>query len=197
MLDYLLTHLDVLLNQIDGFNTTLATSSLALPFACEASWVTGKWKKLEEYVARASEMLKGNFSVEVGRALLALAREEKGAFTQILDDMRRRTARSLSTTNTASLQACHDVLLKLHALTEVGTIGGIAGQGAFDKSVFAASLDRRLDLLGACSSDKQYLLGLRRAAMQLSKCVLKLSIGISLLTSVPEPFPALTSHRRG
>ncbi|KAL8900267.1 MAG: hypothetical protein Q9207_005780 [Kuettlingeria erythrocarpa] len=174
---------DVLLNQIDGFKASLANSPLSIPFACEASWVTGKWNKLEDYLAQASETLKGNFSIGVGRALLALAKGEKDVFAQILDNVRRRTARSLSATNTSSLQACHDILLKLHALTELETIGGLPKRGRLDKTALLVSLDRRLDLLGAFNSDKQYLLGLRRAAMQLSREFTDFDIASSWLTS--------------
>lgn len=172
MFQLLLTRLDVLLNQIDGFKVSSAASSLSLPFACEASWVTSKWSKLEEYIAHVPGSLNGNFNIEVGRALLALAKNEKEDSAQILDDVRRRTARSLSATNTASLQACHDALLKLHALTEIEAIGGVRKHGSVDKPTLVRSLNQRLDLLGALSSDKQYLLGLRRAAMQLSRFVL-------------------------
>ena len=145
--------------------------SLPLPFACEASWITGKWDKLEKYIAHSPKSLNSNFSIGIGRALLALAKNEKEAFAQILDEVRRKSAKNLSLTNTASLQACHDVLLKLHAVTEIEAIGNARKHGSFDKSALLASLNHRLDLLGAFSSDKQYLLGLRRATMQLSRFV--------------------------
>ncbi|KAL8809103.1 MAG: hypothetical protein Q9200_003724 [Gallowayella weberi] len=159
---------DVLLNQIDGLKQIPTQFPIALPFACEASWVTGKWDRLEEYLGYASEELNGNFNVGVGRALLELAKNQKDAFIKILDDVRRRTAKSLSTTNTASLQACHEILLKLHALTEIEIIGGTRKHRLIDKLSLAVTLEQRLDLLGAFNSDKQFLLGLRRAAMQLS-----------------------------
>ncbi|KAL8729547.1 MAG: hypothetical protein Q9166_004627 [cf. Caloplaca sp. 2 TL-2023] len=174
---------DVLLNQIDGFEQASAKSPIALPFACEASWVTGKWNRLEEYLKHASDTLNGNFNIGVGRALLALARNEKENFAQIVDDVRRRTAKSLSTTNIASLQACHDVLLKLHALTEIEAIGGIRKHGSLDKVSLSLSLEQRLDLLGAFNSDKQFLLGLRRAAMHLSRDFSNNDIASAWLTS--------------
>lgn len=162
---------DVLLNQIDGFKLSSTNTLTTLPFACEASWVTGKWDKLEEYLAHAPETLNGSFNIGVGRALLALGKDSKEVFAKCLDDVRRRTARSLSATNTASLQACHDVLLKLHALTEIEAIGGRQSHGSLNKPALAASLDQRLELLGPFISNKQYVLGLRRAAMQLSRQV--------------------------
>ncbi|KAL9604378.1 MAG: hypothetical protein Q9219_000566 [cf. Caloplaca sp. 3 TL-2023] len=174
---------DVLLNQIDSFRVSSTTPSLPLSFACEASWVTGKWSKLEDYLGHTPASSINNFNVGVGHALLALAKDGKEDFTQILDDVRRKTARSLSTTNTASLQACHDTLLKLHALTEIEAIGGVWKHGSFDKLALITSLDQRLELLGAFSSDKQYLLGLRRAAMQLSRDFSNSDIASAWLTS--------------
>ncbi|KAI4170794.1 MAG: hypothetical protein LQ343_004683 [Gyalolechia ehrenbergii] len=174
---------DVLLNQIDSFNISSVSSSSPLPFACEASWVTGKWSKLEKYLAHAPASLNGNFNIGVGRALLALAKNEKENFVKILDDVRRRTAKRLSATNTVSLQACHDVLLKLHALTEIEAIGRGPKHGSLDRPTMVASLNQRLDLLGAFSSGKQYLLGLRRAAMQLSRDFSNMDIASAWLTS--------------
>lgn len=161
---------DVMLNHINGLELASASSPVMLPFACEASWVTGKWEKLDEYVGRASKASGGSFNVEVGRALLALARKEKEAFVQIVDEVRRKTVKSLSPANTASLQACHDVLLKLHALTEIEAISAEEKHDdSTDKSALVVSLEQRLDLLGAFNSDKQFLLGLRRAVMQSSR----------------------------
>ncbi|KAL8939500.1 MAG: hypothetical protein Q9216_003328 [Gyalolechia sp. 2 TL-2023] len=174
---------DVLLNQVDGFNISSVSSSLPFPFACEASWVTGKWKKLEDYLAYTPASLNGNFNIGVGRALLALAKNEKDNFVKILDDVRRRTTKRLSATNTASLQACHDALLKLHALTEIEAIAGRRKHDSLDKLTMVGSLNQRLDLLGAFSSDKQYLLGLRRAAMQLSEDFSDLDVASAWLTS--------------
>ncbi|KAL9586349.1 MAG: hypothetical protein Q9212_000967 [Teloschistes hypoglaucus] len=162
---------DLLLNHIDSFRATLTSPTVLLPFACEASWVTGKWDKLRGYLAHVPQSLNGNFNIGVGRTLLALAKDPKEAFAHTLDDIRRRTAKTLNATNTASLQACHDVLLKLHALTEVEAIGGIRKHDVPDTSTLVASLDHRLELLGPFMSDKQYVLGLRRAAMQLSRQV--------------------------
>ncbi|KAL8735716.1 MAG: hypothetical protein Q9181_002719 [Wetmoreana brouardii] len=169
--------------QHDGFNLPPSKSLTPLPFACEASWVTGNWNRLEEYLADAPEILNGDFNIGVGRALLAHARDSKEAFVHSLDDVRHRTAKSLSVTNTASLQACHDVLLKLHALTEIEAIAGIHKHGSLDKSALVVSLGQRLDMLGPFISDKQYVLGLRRAAMQLSSDFSNRDIASAWLTS--------------
>ncbi len=155
----------MLLNQIDGFQPSQASTTLSLPFAAEASWVTGKWSKLREYLSPSREALGGDFNVRMGGALLALAQGELHKFSEALKNLRHTTARSLSTTNTASLQACHEAMLRFHAITEVEAISSARAE----KSSLLSSLEKRLDILGAFVSEKQYLLGLRRATMQLSE----------------------------
>lgn len=142
---------------------------LSLPFAAEACWVTGKWEKLREYLSLAAETSDGDFNVGIGRALLALSEGRVDGFSDILAHLRRHTARSLSTTNTASLQDCHDLLLRFHALSEMETISGVQNIGKAEKYDVMVSMNQRLDVLGPFLSDKQYLLGLRRATMQLSR----------------------------
>ena len=142
---------------------------MSLPFATEASWVTGKWDKLKGYLSMSTEASDGDFNVGVGRALLALSEDNIGQFSIVLDQLRRNTARGLSATNTTSLQGCHDSLLKFHALAEIEMIGSAGDMDKTKKSSLVISMGQRLDVLGPFVSDKQYLLGLRRAAMQLSK----------------------------
>jgi serine/threonine-protein kinase ATR len=110
------------------------------------------------------------FNVGVGRALLALRRGDTDQFTQMLECLRAETAKDLSPTSSSSLHACHDILVKLHTLYEIEAISGVsAGPLNGRKEVIIDNLDRRLEILGAYTSDKQYLLGIRRAVMQLSR----------------------------
>ena len=60
-------------------------------------------------------------------------------------------------------------MLKFHVLTEMEMISGIGKMDQASKSRLSKSLNIRLDALGPFLSDKQYILGLRRAAMQVSK----------------------------
>ena len=162
---------DVLLNQIEGFQPSQASNQLSLPFAVEASWVTGKWAKLRKYLTQSNLALGGEFNVGVGRALLALSQDETERFMNILDTLRQNIAKSLSTTNTTSLQSCHDPMLQFHVLTEMEAISGVRTKDDVEKPGLVRSLNQRLDVLGAFLSDKQYTLGLRRATMQVSKWV--------------------------
>lgn len=110
-----------------------------------------------------------DFNVGVGRALLALRSKQAEQFKQIIESLRAGVAKELSPTSTSSLHACHDDLIKLHVLYEIEAISGISAHPSADRSAILANLDRRLDILGAYTSDKHYLLGIRRAVMQLSR----------------------------
>lgn len=112
-----------------------------------------------------------DFNVGVGRALLALRRREVSEFQSIIGVLRESLAKSLSPSATTSIQACHDQLVKLHALYEIEAISGMNSTATLDREVILENLDRRLDIIGAYTSDKQYLLGVRRAAMTLSRYV--------------------------
>jgi serine/threonine-protein kinase ATR len=70
---------------------------------------------------------------------------------------------------TASLAACHDTMLKLHVLTELEMIAGTDEDKSVERAEIIQSLNRRIVVIGAYLNDKQYVLGIRRAAMRLSK----------------------------
>lgn len=110
-----------------------------------------------------------DFNLGIGKALLALRHKQGQDFMEIIENLRATIARGLSPTATASLHASHDHLVKLHTLYELEAISGMASYPSPDREVVLDNLDRRLDILGAYTSDKQYLLGVRRAAMELSK----------------------------
>jgi serine/threonine-protein kinase ATR len=162
---------DSILNYVDGFHASNSLSSSTLPFATEAAWSAGKWMQLERILASSNTRTTAfsDFNVGVGRALLALRSKDTAEFRNIIATLRESLARGLSPSSTTSLQACHDTLVKLHALYEIETISGLAPQGIPNRPVILENLDRRLDIIGAYTSDKQYLLGLRRATMSLSR----------------------------
>lgn len=142
---------------------------MALPFAVEASWVTGKWVKLKAYLEERSGTASGVFNVGIGEALIALYERNDTRFLEILYTLRKDTAKDLTKSNTVSLQACHDAMLKLHAVTEIELLSGLAPGSMPDKPTMMSTLNQRFNLIGAFLSDRQYLLGIRRAAMQLSR----------------------------
>ena len=110
-----------------------------------------------------------DFNVGVGRALLALRHRKATEFQTIIATLRETLAKSLTASATASIQACHDQLVKLHALYEIESISSMNAQVIPNREAILENMDRRLEIIGAYTSDKQYLLGIRRAAMTLSR----------------------------
>ena len=156
---------------MDGFHANNSLSSSTLPFAAEAAWSSGKWEQLERLLASSPVVSSHafiDFNVGVGRALLALRHGKSAEFLTIIGSLREALAKSMSPSTTASIHACHEHLVKLHALYEIEAISGMNPRVSSSREVILDNLDRRLDIIGAYTSDKQYLLGLRRAVMTLS-----------------------------
>ncbi|KAH4967839.1 hypothetical protein HBI26_107510 [Parastagonospora nodorum] len=163
---------DSILNYVDGFHASNSLSNSTLPFAAEAAWSAGKWPQLERILGSSPAPEKISildFNVGVGRALLALRHKDSTAFQAIITTLREALAAGLSPSTTSSIQACHDHLVKLHALYELEAVSGMTSTMPPNREVILENLDRRLDIIGAYTSDKQYLLGVRRAAMSLSR----------------------------
>ncbi|KAG9191621.1 serine/threonine-protein kinase ATR [Alternaria panax] len=178
---------DSILNYVDGFHATNSLSSSTLPFAVEAAWSVGKWEQLNRLLGTVS-VVDSNFSVDfnvgLGRALLALRHKDRVEFQAVIAKLRAFLAKSMSPSTTASVQASHEHLIKLHALYEVETVSGMGDGVTTDREIILENLDRRLNVIGAYTSDKQYLLGLRRAAMTLSRIEFtKLDIASAWLTT--------------
>ena len=162
--------IDVLLNYVEGMHTTASSVSRILPFATEASWATGRWQTLEKYTSMATEDIGEDFNVNVGSALLSLYRKDIAGFTSTVNSVREQIASSMSMVSSLSIGACHDTMLKFHVLTELEIIAG-TDSPEVENGQIIESLNRRLAVLGAYLNDKQYLLGIRRAALQLSRYV--------------------------
>ena len=62
-------------------------------------------------------------------------------------------------------------MLKLHVITEIEMISNVRNLDQAEKTHLRTSLDLRLEAIGPFLPDKQYILGVRRAVMELSKSV--------------------------
>lgn len=142
--------------------------SRLLPLAVEASIMTAKWLKLDQYLQMCSEEDTSDFTVGIGSALNALRQNNRTTFHDIIHNLRHTTAKSMTFNSTASLQTCHDSLLRFHVLAEIEAIIDANPDRSSGTTGILDALDRRLDVLGVYITDKQYVLGLRRAAMELS-----------------------------
>lgn len=167
--------LDAILTRFEALGDKDPATSRFLPFAVEASWITGRWDKLQGYLGLCATQMSSDFNVGIGSALhiLRQRKESEGdvfavksaAFAEIINGLRLSIVKSLTANSVTSLQSCHDDMLRLHALADVESIASV---GAGGSPVDSATLRRRLDVVGGYIADKQYLLGLRRAAMELA-----------------------------
>lgn len=147
-------------------------SNKVAPFAVEASWATGRWQTLEKYLRlHSAGDVSEVFNLGVGQALLCLRDGKVDKFREHVQMLRDKVAGSLTYTATSSLRASHDAMLKCHVLTDLEIIVSHSDRGNGDRHETLVTLDRRLEVLGAYVSDKQYLLGIRRAAMELMRYV--------------------------
>ncbi|KAJ4018241.1 serine/threonine-protein kinase M1 [Fusarium irregulare] len=163
---------EALLNHVEGMQTDASTDNKIMPYAVEAAWVTGRWESLTKFAKRFPGDIIEDFNVSVATIfdkLMAKKRPEE--LSLIMNEIRVKISSSMNAASTSSLQACHDLLLKAHILTDLEIIIATkAGDEAARQSTMAL-LDRRLEIIGAYMNDKQYLLGIRRAAMELNRYV--------------------------
>ncbi|CAG8024016.1 unnamed protein product [Penicillium olsonii] len=172
---------DAILTRFEVLKENESSASRFLPFAVESSWIMSRWDKLEGYLDLCAKQGTEEFNVGIGSALDALRRKQIGLFSDKINGLRLSVARSLTTNSAASLQSCHDDMLRLHALSEVESIA--KAESASSHPGLLSALDRRLDVLGGYLTDKQYLLGLRRATMELSGEFVDSDISAAWLTS--------------
>ena len=159
---------DVLLNHIVSFGAHYKASQ-SLPFAAEACWATSNWTRLDQLLSEIPVSKVRDFNVGVGKALLALASNDSSAFQTAVGRQRTEIMRGLSARPISSLASCHDHLLRLQALSDLEAVSGSETSKSLDGGDLFMILRQRMSVVGAYSSNKQYLLGLRRAAMELSQ----------------------------
>ncbi|RAL13613.1 protein kinase MEC1 [Aspergillus homomorphus CBS 101889] len=162
---------DAILTRFDVLTSTVLKSKF-LPFAVEACWITGNWDRLHKYLQFSSGQDISEFDIGVALAFDALRCGDEARYRQLINGLRLNVAKSLTANSVTSLQSCHNSILRLHALCEIEFIVDVGHETCIEqrsRSEVLTILNRRLDVLGGYISDKQYLLGLRRAIMELTE----------------------------
>ncbi|MBE3050251.1 hypothetical protein IMZ48_48695 [Candidatus Bathyarchaeota archaeon] len=148
-----------------------ATHAKIIPFAVEAAWATGRWETLAKYLdlSRSSDAAYIDFDVAIGEVFRDLQRGRVKNLVPAINSIRERIAASMGLTETASMQACHDIMLRCHVLADLElVISAQACEGQENQDVMCV-LQRRLGVLGSHVEDKQYLLSIQRAAVELRR----------------------------
>lgn len=160
---------DVLLNHIEGMRTdSLSNDNRIMPFAVEAAWVTGRWESLDRFINRFQGNVLQDFNMSLGVLLEAIYKgAAKETFIETTKMMKENIALSMTSSTTASLQAAHDIMLKCHVLTDLEIIIGTKPESDEERMKTMSLLEGRCEVIGAYFNDRQYVLGIQRAAMQL------------------------------
>ncbi|KAI1328740.1 phosphatidylinositol 3 [Xylariaceae sp. FL0255] len=160
---------DVLLNYVEGIEKHTAVGSInkIVPYAVEAAWATGRWEVMQKFINKYQGDYTEDFNVSIARALLCLQKGWTERFFEVMKNIRDRVGSSLSSSTTTNLESCHEPMLRAHVLTDLGLIVGMNHDGNQHPQEILKSLERRLEVVGSFVSDKQYILGIRRAAMDL------------------------------
>ena len=160
----------MLLNHIEGIQTDASSDNKIMPFAVEAAWVTGRWESLVKFKDRFHGSILQDFNISMAALFESLHKHwQLECFTGTVQSMREKIASEMTTSATSSLQAAHELLLKCHVLTDLEIIVRSTSGEEDERRSMMTLLDGRLEVIGAYFSDKQYLLGVRRAAMELTK----------------------------
>ncbi|KAI5922289.1 phosphatidyl inositol 3-kinase-like protein [Camillea tinctor] len=162
---------DVLLNYVEGMekHTAATTINRIVPYAVEASWATGRWQTMQKFISKYQGDRTENFNVSIAQALMYLQKGWTQGFLEEMKIIRDRISSSMTFSATSSLQACHESMLRSHVLTDLELIAGIHNDGDQHPQETLKSLNRRLEVLGSYVGDKQYLLSIHRAAMELTR----------------------------
>ncbi|CAH0039431.1 unnamed protein product [Clonostachys solani] len=161
---------DNLLNHVEGIRANSSSDNRIMPFAVEAAWVTGRWESLDKFTNRFQGSKLHDFNMSIAYLFDSLhAGRGTEHYTEILREIRESVSSSLNASATTSLRTAHEQLLRSHVLTDIEMIITAGNQSEPEHRKLLSLLDNRLNMIGAYSNDKQYLLGVRRAAMMLTK----------------------------
>jgi serine/threonine-protein kinase ATR len=141
-----------------------------VPFAVEAAWATGRWETMQKFKDRFKGNVFDDFDVGLAFLFDSIRKGQLPAtFNETVRSMRDKLAAAMTFSATSSLSACHDIMLRAHVIADLDILTSVQKPEGEQHNMALALLDRRLEVLGAFVNDKQYLLGIRRAAMQLLK----------------------------
>ncbi|KKA30143.1 hypothetical protein TD95_002801 [Thielaviopsis punctulata] len=162
---------DVLLSYAQSIKPPPALENKISSFAVEAAWATGRWDDLSQHVRSYNGDILDDFNLSIAEIFRCLHNKEYDAVPGTISLIRAKISAALTTTATSSLQACRDLLLQCHVLSDLEMILANKEKPApadeLNNDGVMTSLSRRLGVLGSFASDKSYILGIQRAAMQL------------------------------
>ena len=146
-----------------------------LSMMTEAAWsIPKRLSNIQDFLGnyKVPENMMLDFNIGVGKVFMEEMSDGHDQNTpKILRELRLSIAKTLSPAATTSLQACHDQMLKLHSLYEIDMLTRRQQLNLAERTALHTSLSHRLDIVGSYLPDKQYLLAIRRAVMDINGSV--------------------------
>jgi len=142
---------------------SISTLPTLLPAAIEACYMIGDSASLDRQLAITPETLVDDFNVCIGHAVQAANAEDPARVMEYVTSMRRAVTTSMSAATGTSLHGCHAELRRLHMLTEIEALTAGVNDTPQEMAVLFERFEKRLNAVGSYISDKQSILGIRRA----------------------------------
>ena len=141
--------------------------------------MTSKWQKMKEYVL-ACESTDPDYFTELSRFFDAIQKSDEPSAMSLLHDLVQHTTSRLDASSTISIHSARDTILKLTSISEVRSV---IAANAQDRHERLSILNKRLNVIGSYDHDKQFILGIRRAAMGLNPVFTRIDVATTWLTT--------------
>lgn len=143
-----------------------------LSFVSDAACATNNMNQvIETFGTRIDKPSTSHFKVAVGSILAQIDECRVDDAHQTMEELRSSIAKSLTAANASSLEACHNQMLQLHILYEVERL--MEWQNTHvqevERSRMSSILEKRLEVLGSFTADKQTILAIRRLVLGSSR----------------------------
>lgn len=175
---------DSLLSLLDSMMlSNMQIPERLLGVGIETAWLAGDFKKMGTLLRQISydSNIDKSFEVSIARALISLQHSDTEEFANRIEMARRVISETLGSSPISSLYQCHEVLVRLHGLTDLELIGDLTNDPErYDHSTMSAWFNRRLSHVGANYETKVYLLALRRSAILSTRYVSFLFLTLDL-----------------
>ncbi|KAK9480237.1 hypothetical protein V1514DRAFT_359878 [Lipomyces japonicus] len=133
-------------------------------FGIEASWVLEKWQSLDNWIKRAT---KPSFDFYIGKALLLIKEKNLSGLYKVLSSARIEISNGIAHLQSASPRFSHDLLFKLHALSDIEILTDLLQKNTSAYSTWQDHFKRRTEFLGRTYIHKRYLLDLHKSVITL------------------------------
>ena len=140
-------------------------SSLAnlLPSAIEACCMINDSASLTRHLELTPETLADDYNVGIGYAVHANNSNKPDVLMKHVKSIRKTITTSMTAANGSSLHGCHTELRRLHILSEIEMLKDGWQETPESMEIMFENFEKRLSAVGSYISDKQSILGIRRA----------------------------------